>query len=349
MRQQARAALGLACLAWVLSGCGRKAEPLPPIIEVPETTRDLVGVQVGNGALLMWSYPQLTRAGQQLRDLARVEVWKLDVPPGQESIGQGPSGEEMRRQLMVARGHLIARLEGESLEAATHGSSLQYTDSLPPVQGGPSPGALWYAVRSRRRDGTASALSNIVTVQPKVPPAQITSVEAKVDATGISLTWQEVPGASYVIERRDPSGGAPWTIVATDRTSNQFTDLGLAQGTVWRYRVRSVVAGVCGEPSAEKTVDYSDVYPPEPPSGLVCLPEAGAVRLRWDWSPEAGATYEVLRRPSVGAWVSLAAGLAVTELVDRQPLPEASEYAVKVVDRAGNASTETTCKVRSAD
>ena len=75
-----------------LGGCGRKADPLPPIIEVPETTTDLTVHQEGTEAVLAWSYPQLTRAGRQLVDLARVEVWKLDVPPGQEQVGRGPRG-----------------------------------------------------------------------------------------------------------------------------------------------------------------------------------------------------------------------------------------------------------------
>ena len=95
-------AMGIAALA----GCGRKLPPLPPIIEVPETTTNLTGYQDGAEVVLSWSYPQMTRSGQTLTDLGRVEVWRLEVPPGQEQVGSGLQGEELRRQLMLARGSL---------------------------------------------------------------------------------------------------------------------------------------------------------------------------------------------------------------------------------------------------
>ena len=79
-------------LAMRWPGAGARRPPLPPIIEVPETTTDLTAYQDGNEVVLTWSYPQLTRGGPTLTDLARVEVWRLEVPPGQEQVGGRPGG-----------------------------------------------------------------------------------------------------------------------------------------------------------------------------------------------------------------------------------------------------------------
>lgn len=340
-------ALSVGVLVVWATGCGRKADPLPPIIEVPETTRDLLAVQEGSNATLLWSYPQLTRAGQPLRDLARIEIWKLEIPPGQETIGQGPSGEELRRQLMLTRGHLLIRLEGAGLETATRGSTLMVSDPLPALQPGTTPPVYWYAVRSRRRDGTASALSNIATLQPKLAPPQLTGLIGQPEASGIALTWEGVAGATYMLERRDPSGPGGWETLTRDAAEPRFVDRTAGQTRTWRYRVRAVAGGVYGTPSAELDVVFSDLYPPAVATGLVCLPEAGAVRLRWDSSPEPNVTYLVRRRRPGGEWQTLSTGATLTDFTDGQPLEGEGEYAVGVVDATGNESTVVTCLVRS--
>ncbi|MFN3413652.1 MAG: hypothetical protein ACK42L_06285, partial [Thermoanaerobaculum sp.] len=113
----------------VLVACGRKGPPLPPLREVPETTTDLVASQEENEVVLRWSYPSLTRSGQPLRDLEAVDVWRADLPPGQEKSLEGPQGVELKRQLILGRGKQVARLRGKALEAATRGSTLEYRET----------------------------------------------------------------------------------------------------------------------------------------------------------------------------------------------------------------------------
>jgi hypothetical protein len=100
-----------------------------------------------------------------------------------------------------------------------------------------------------------------------------------------------------------------------------------------------------GPPSAEAVVDYPDIYAPAAPTGLICLPDPRAVRLRWDGSPERGVRYIVFRRVN-GVWEHLADALAANELVDSAPIAGETEYAVKAIDTAGNQSKETRCTVR---
>ncbi|HVN30928.1 MAG TPA: fibronectin type III domain-containing protein [Thermoanaerobaculaceae bacterium] len=339
--------LPLALMFVALAACGRKLPPLPPIIEVPETTTNLTAYQDGTEVVLSWSYPQLTRGGQPLTDLARVEVWRLEVPPGQEQVGTGPQGEELRHQLMLGRGTLAARLEGPSLQAATRGSSLTYRDALPAMPTGTSLPTLWYAVRSRRKDGTPSALSNIVSWEPRPVPPTPTGLQAKPQANGIALCWDEVPGFGYVVERR-ASPEAAWEVISPlgiDQPS--FLDTTAQQERTWSYRVRSFLKLAASAPSAELEVPYPDVYPPERLTSFICLPEPGQVQLRWEPSLEPNVTYKVFRRQGEGGWAHLEEAFKGTEYIDTSPAAGDLEYAVKVVDAAGNQSDAVYCKVRT--
>jgi len=336
----------LATALALLAGCGRKAPPLPPIIEVPETTTDLSVHQEAGEIVLTWSYPALTRSGRQLTDLQRVEVWKLELPPGQEAMVSGPQGEELRRQLMVSRGKLLARLEGEALERATRGSALRFTDPVPATAAGTTPPTLWYAVRSRRRDGTPSALSNIVSWQPKAVPRTATGLRVEPGPAGILLSWDAETGVTYVVERRGERD-TDWQIIAPlDLKEPTFTDTTARQGERWRYRIRYLTMATAGPPGEEVAVFYRDVYPPPPVTGLLCLPEEQAVRLQWDPSPERGVTFKVFRRKGGGEWAHLVERTEATEFVDQKPPSGDLEYAVKAVDPRGNETEAAACAVR---
>ncbi len=341
--------LALATAVLALGSCGRKAPPLPPIIEVPETTTNLWGYQDGTDIVMYWSYPQLTRGGRPLTDLARVEVWRLQLAPGQEQVGGGPAGEDLRRQLLLGRGKMAARLEGDALQDATRGSQLTYREKLPEVQAGTSPPTLWYAVRSRRKDGTQSALSNFLTWQPQPVPPTPTSLAAAPRVDGIALTWDAVPDKGYVVERRAAKNAAWEVMQPLGITKPEYLDANAEQGRTWWYRVRSYVGGAypaASPPSPEIEVPYPDIYPPPPVTSFLCLPEPGLVRLRWDPSSEPGARYKIFRRVGAGGWEHLQEAFSGTEYTDASPPAGEVEYAVKAIDKVGNQSDAVYCKVR---
>lgn len=325
-----------------LAGCGRKLPPLPPILDVPETTQDLSVYQDGHNVVLTWSYPKSTRAGRPLLDLERIEVLRLDLAPGQEL----PPAPELRRQLMVARGRVIARLEGSGLAAATAGSFLRVEDALQlPVEGS-APSTSWYAVRSRRRDGTPSALSNLVSWQGKPVPAAVDRLVAVPSPEGVLLSWSGVAGATYLLERQDVAGGGWYRVGGEEVKGTEYRDGQARQGTTWRYRVRAVVEGVRGPFSGTQEVGYPDIYPPPPPTSLVCLPEATRVRLSWEGSPESGVSYRLERRRAGEDW-QVAGEMGQRRALDDADPPEGElEYRVMAVDGAGNASTSVACSVR---
>ena len=340
----------LASAVLLLAACGRKGPPLPPIIEVPETTTAIRLPQDINEVVLTWKFPALTRSGRTLTDLARVEVYRLEVPAGQESVAAGPTGVEMQRQLMLSRAALMAKLEGESLRLATRGENLEYRETLPAVaEGGVAP-TYWYAVRSVRRDRTASALSAVVAWQRKPIPPGVAGFKAEPLPEGVQLSWDpltDVEAPRYVIERRTVPNGS-WdergpSLVA----KSPQTDSTAKQGFTYRYRIRAFVAEAAGPTSLEFEIEYPDVYPPPPAVNFICLPEPGIVRLRWDSSPEAGVSYKVFRRKPGSTWVHLTDQATNAEFDDTKPMPGEREYAVKAVDAAGNESEALYCTVGS--
>jgi predicted small lipoprotein YifL len=338
----------LLCAVAALAACGRKGPPLPPIIDVPETTTGLWAHQEQDEVVLTWKYPALTKSGRTLTDLQRVEVYRMEVPPGQEVMATGPNGVEMQRQLMLSRAALAARLEGDTLKAATRGENLQYREKLPQVEEGKAVATFWYAVRSVRHDRTASALSNVVTWQRKPIPPAVTGLKAVPQADGILLSWDEVkdvPGITYVAERRSVPDGSWDDLGMVVMEKNPQLDVTAKQGMTWQYRIRAAVDFASGPVSPVVEVDYKDIYPPPPPSNFVCLPEPGIVRLRWDASPEEGVTYRVFRRQGTEKWLHLTDQANVAEFDDPNPLPGGAEYEVRAVDAAGNESTPLDCKV----
>jgi len=249
---------------------------------------------------------------------------------------------------MLSRGKVIARLEGAALEAATHGGKLEFRDPVPDTPVGTTPPTIWYAVRSRRQDGTTSALSNIIGGKPQPVPPAVTGLASAVDKDGITLTWDANEGFTYVVERRE-AGASSWEdLTPTDLTEPKYVDRTALQGKAWQYRVRASKSYLWGPPTAAVDVPYPDVYPPPPPAAFVCLPEPGRVELRWEASPEPDVHYRVRRRlAGAPEWTMIADGMTGRQVIDSAPPTGQVEYAVKAVDAAGNESEAVSCTVRN--
>jgi hypothetical protein len=332
----------------LLLACGRKGPPLPPIIDVPETTTDLWVHQEINEAVLLWRYPSMSRSGRALTDLQRVEVYRLAVPPGQEQIATAPGGVDMQRQLMISRAAEVARIEGDALRTSTRGANLEYRETLPPLEEGKTAPTFWYAVRTVRHDRTASALSNVVTWQRKRIPPAVTGLAVVAKANGIQISWDElkdVTGLKYYAERRSVPNGSWDDLGMIEIKANPMVDTSAQQGVTWRYRIRAALDLVTGPVSPEVEIKYRDVYPPPPAVNFICLPEPGIVRLRWDASAEEGVLYKVFRRQGTGKWLHLTDQATTAEFDDTKPLSGQVDYAVKAVDAAGNESDALYCKV----
>ncbi len=332
-------------VAAATTGCGRKGDPLPPVVRVAQATTDLTVVQRADTAVLGWSYPSMTSVGGPLPDLEAIEVWRALMPEAQEPRGDSKRAREDRLRLLAARGELVRTLDVAQLDEATRGSSLVAVEDLAdlPAEGGE---VVWYAVRSRCCGGRRSEFSNIARLEPDVPPAPPTELTAEPGKEGVALAWSPTDELPVEIERS--ADGEIWTSLSPDPvTGGTRLDATAGQGRTWSYRLRSVRprAGgspVFGPPGAVVVVEHPDLYPPEAPVDLVCLPETDRVLLRWRAGADA-VSYRVSRRSGAGPAVVIGDGLSELGLVDAQPPFGDLIYEVRAADRAGNLSEPASC------
>ncbi len=337
----------LALLALTPVGCGRKGPPLPPQVRVADTTRDLEVYQEGREAVLTWSYPDITTAGGPLPDVEEIEIWRATVPAGQEPPDVTSRDREIRYQLLEAEGELLASLNEAGIADATRGLKLRWRDDLDvwhQVRGTEDRQVVWYAVRTICCRKRPSEYSNIARIVPQLPPPPPTGLKATPSADGIILTWTPLPDLAALVERAEGEG---WRMVSREPvTGDRWRDARADQGTSWRYRLRSVKVEdggqVVGEPSESVAVDYPDIYPPPTPSNLVCLPEAGRVRIRWQEAAGA-AWYSVTRRVDDADWEVMAERHRQVVFEDGEPPFGSVTYGVRAVDEAENESDIATC------
>ena len=339
-------------LAASLVACGKEGPPLPPEIRVAERTKDLTAFQEGDEAVLRWSYPTMTTAGQNLTDIEEIQVWRATLPLGQELPPPiSPQDRQLRRLLLETEGEVLRSLGPQEIAEATRGSSIVLRDDLEAWRmtvEEPDSVVLWYGVRTvccRRRE---SELSNVVRLEPQAPPSPPTDLSLDAGSEGIDVLWTPTAEAKTLVERSPD--GAVWTTVTDDAVEGgSWQDKEASQGQAWSYRLRSVIAlpgggRVVGQPSPPARIDHPDTYPPPAPAEIVCLPEGAQVRVRWQGV--AGAMiYRVSRQHEGAAFEVLADDHQSTEFTDPAPPLGELTYVVIAQDAAGNRSQAASCEV----
>ena len=345
------AAMSLGLVA-VLIGCGKEGLPLPPEIRVAERTTDLTAFQEGDEAVLRWSYPAMTTAGQNLTDLEEIQVWRAALPLAQEPPPPiSPQDRQVQRQLLEGQGEMLRALDPDHIATATRGSAILIRDDLEvwrQTVEDPELFVLWYGVRTVCCRHRESELSNVVRLEPQAPPEPPADLGLEAGAAGIDLRWTPAADTKTLIERS--AEGAAWTAVIDEPLNGEsWRDEKVPQGQAWSYRLRSVIALpggglVVGEPSQPVRIDHPDTYPPGTPSDTVCLPEGAQVRVRWQ--AVAGAVvYSVSRQHGDEAAEILSDDHRSVEFTDREPPLGELIYFVTARDAASNSSERASCVV----
>jgi len=206
VKRRAAAPLALLLLA---SACGKKGDPLPPLSSRPSRVTDLSVAQKDVAAEVSFSFPSQRVDGAPLRDLDRIEVYRIENPPsemtaagtvtGARSDRAPISGERRRAEAARRRersileaAHPVATIGADAFPSATRGGRIVFRDPLDTVLGASPPPTLGYAVVTVRRNGERSEISNIPTLAPIVPPAAPAGVFAQPAEKRICVTWQPV-------------------------------------------------------------------------------------------------------------------------------------------------------------
>ncbi len=340
------AVLLFAALVIAASGCGKKGEPLPPLRNIPLTTKDLEVRQQGRQILLGMTYPATTMSGMTLGGIDAVELLELvkSVPP---AMGEGeepvplPSAEPRE---FVAGARTLLTLRGSELTAAVVGDRIQIR--LPLAESLPAePLANIFAVRTAKGDET-SAISNRVTLVPIEPPPPPRNLQANPTAGGIELAWEADDDTDgFDVFRRDAQlRGYGEPIRRIDGAQRRYLDTGARFDKRYIYTVRavaSVVPLIHSDEAGEREIEYEDRFAPPLPKNIVALAERAAIRLRWDASAaDDVAGYVVYRREPGRDFHQLTPQpLTRTEYLDRG-LASGLTYAyrLRVIDHKGNES-----------
>jgi titin len=121
----------------------------------------------------------------------------------------------------------------------------------------------------------------------------------------VTLRWNGVPNAWYIVEHRNVSAGQGWQSTETLSANTTWTHTYLTNGNVYEYQIRAKnMAGVSG-PSNMASAKPMPPFP-QPASDLVAEGGDAKVFLSWRASPTPNVMYWVEYRESgSSSWVRL--------------------------------------------
>lgn len=182
------------------------------------------------------------------------------------------------------------------------------------------------------------------------PPPALTGLSAIPGNSQISLSWQEVSGATAYDVLRSSIGTAYYVQVASV-TGTNYGDAGLTNGATYYYVVTAV--GSSG-PSANSTILAATPFgPPATPTGLSAGP-ASFQGISLSWNASFGASgYNVKRAGTSGGPYILVTTRSSPDFTDTNILSGTPYYyqvsAVSAGGESGNSSTATAVSSSTGD
>jgi predicted small lipoprotein YifL len=361
------AALGVAVLAAAvaLAACGKKGDPEPPLLPIPQAATDLTVEQRGGELILRFAYPRTTAAGLPLPPLERVEVYELvrpavnppAPPPPAPAAAATPAASE------------TAEPEAEAGEPEAD-----------PASGEPEPDAMDPASGTGERDAGATPAqpeADEAAAAPAEPEAAAAETEAGTTApnaepaagTAQPPTPPSPPADRFVPPPVDPREFAAAATVVRTLRAEELT------GAVYGDRLVVTLPLPSPPPDppqahlfAVRTAAVGDFVsafsnqaaivprpPPPPPAGLTATPRAEGIEIAWeaDAGADEPAGFHVYRRlatergfgpplrlagPAQSSFLDRDARYgqryiyAVTAVAQRAPLIESAIAAAREVD-----------------
>jgi hypothetical protein len=346
-----RASLLLSLVAFaLLSGCGKRRPPLPPLERVPQRTELLSGAQRGNQVILSWPAPLRNAPAGNVQSIRRIDLYRLAEKPSAPL----PLTEEE----FAARSTLIGSVPFESISAA--GETITYIDTLE-LAGEPT--RLRYALRYVNAAGQRAAFSNFLIIEPAAriaePPVLL---DKEVSEAGITLKWK-APASN--IDGSKPVNLLGYNVYRVEAAQNEisqtplntallsgttYTDKNFRFGEKYTYVLRSVSLGTGGTQveslnSNALAVEALDIFPPSPPADIRINAATGRIALFIPANPERDiAGYNVYRSTDPDLpkdrWTKLNDALLTRTTFQDETVESGKKYFyyLTAVDTTGNTS-----------
>lgn len=332
MRLTERTAL-LMVAAALAASCGKKGPPRAPVPHGPLPPGGVEARQLGAEVRVAFTVPD-RRGPQPSQALERIEVVRVEFPPGQEPPAD-PDAFRRRGEVIAASDLVGAPRSRESLSDRT----------LADATSGRVGWTLRYGVRVRDRRGRWSPLVVARDLVPVAPPPTPTRLSGEATADGVRLSWDAPSeGGPFRFHVYRAVAGEPMPERPLHReplSESAYLDSEVETGRTYAYEIRTAAGD--GLPpresvsSAPVRVVAADRFAPAPPGKLVAVQEGPRVRLFWNPGPESDlAGYRVYRRSAEGEWVRVG-----TDPIDRPSFLDAEvvaggnyAYRVTAIDRA---------------
>jgi hypothetical protein len=288
--------------SFLLSACGKRRPPQPPIETIQQSTLLLSGIQRGNQVLLSFPAPLRNASDASVQSIRRIDVYRLS-----ENLEDPlPLTEEE----FAARSTLIGSIDYNAIREAE--GSLIYTDAL---TFGARPVRLRYAVRFVNASNQRAAFSNFLLLEPATRVAEPPTLETIAETErALLLKWQppatNVDGSTpvnllgYNIYRSAsgiPTEVAQAPLNRTPVTRNEFSDGNFEFNSEYSYVVRSVSLGTEGGQveslnSNRLTVKPTDKFPPSAPSAISIAAAQNRLSLFFPANPETDVAGYIIFR-----------------------------------------------------
>lgn len=349
-----RISIAVFCLIGLLvTGCGKRRPPLPPIERVQQRTELLSGAQQGNEVILSWPAPQRNAPDSSVQSIRRIDVYRLAEKPGATLA--------LTEEEFAARSTLVGSVTYEQIMNA--GDTLTYRDVLE-LAGQPT--RLRYALRYVNAEGQRAAFSNFLTIEPaaRIAQAPTLSPQAKLTEDAVTITWQppvaNIDGSTpvnllgYNVYRMEDSQTELSQVPINSAlvSGTEYADKNFQFGNNYRYIVRSVSLGTGGAQveslnSNPVQVPARDTFAPAPPERPSIAPDPSFRRLAIFFAANKEpdiAGYNIYRSTDPNLpkeqWTKLNPSLLTrTTYQDERVEPGRTyHYYLTAVDKAGNVS-----------
>jgi fibronectin type 3 domain-containing protein len=162
-------------------------------------------------------------------------------------------------------------------------------------------------------------------------PATPTNLQAVGGPNQVALSWNASLGAStYNVYRGTTAGGEAATPIATNVSTNGYTDTAVSQGVTYYYKVAAVNSGGTSGKGSEAFAAPTPAHAPGAPTGVVAY--QGVKQISLSWPAVSGAsTYNIYRGTSAGGELATAyaSGVSGTSFAD-SAISTSSSYFYKV-------------------
>ena len=349
--------------------CGKKGPPLPPLVKLPVAPSDVTAVRRADTVDLQLTVPSANTDSSRPANVARVDVYAFTGPATVSEADVLKQGTKVASIAVKAPRDPDATFDPDDPE--------QFEADIEPPEGeGLDQGAVAHVqealtgarcrLRRRSRHGGRSNVRRRRHYDQGAPRSVVAArgraagaVAAATAEAGSHIHGdgghREVASRRSRRRNRRPrkwhTASTKWRghletpLTKPPIAETQYTDARLTWGATRCYAVRSVetvdALSVESEATPPACVTLADTFPPAAPKGLQAVATEGVINLIWDANTETDLDgYILLRGVAPGDELApiTPSPIRETAFQDRVPAGVRYVYALKAVDKAGNAS-----------